>query len=139
MIQTIKILISKLFSSKENDFPVVTHNEISISCSFPDGQTQIMLWEKLRAVLIETTDEGPWTEDVYFILFSDEEKYYCSIPQCATGSQELLEKLMQLTDFDENAVIKAMGCTSNKSFLCWDKKGWIGENWPEIIAARNYN
>lgn len=138
MIQGIKDLVCKFFAKKETAIPAVSWDETLVSCSFPDGTVQNMAWNKLRAVIIETNDKGPWFEDVYFLLFSDEEKHYCSIPQCANGSQKLLEKLCQLPGFDNNAVIEAMGCTSNSSFLCWEQIGWAGENWPGIVEARNY-
>ncbi len=95
-------------------------------CFCPGEKTRRMFWNDLCAIVIETTDEGPWMEDVYFMLFSDDLEKSFGIPQCAEGSQELLEKLMQLPNFNEEAVIKAMGSTVNQSFLCWEKPGWGG-------------
>ena len=47
----------------------------------------------------------------------------CAIPQGATGEKELLERLQKLPNFDNGAVIEAMGCTSDRRFLCWEKRG----------------
>lgn len=97
-----------------------------------------MSWNQIKAVVIETNDRGPWEEDVYFILFSNSEDNLFSIPQCADSTQDLIVRFQSLPDFDNEAVIKSMGCTSNRSFLCWEQKGWIGENWPGIVEARNW-
>jgi hypothetical protein len=118
--------------------PVVNFDDQVVSCRFPDGTIQQISWGELKAVVIETNDRGPWEEDVYFILFSDSKEHFCAIPQCSKGTQELLARLQQLAGFDNEAVISSMGCTSKRSFLCWEKKGWVGENWPGIVAARNY-
>lgn len=118
--------------------PFVIFDDQGVTCRFPSGTTQELPWEELKAVVIETNDRGPWEEDVYFILFSDIKDHFCAIPQCSKGTQELLARLQQLPGFDNEAIISSMGCTSNRGFLCWEKKGWIGENWPGIVAARNF-
>ena len=138
MIKYLKSMISKFSKNRGDKVPIVTWDEKKVICSFPDGLVKSMQWDDLKAVVIETTDEGPWMEDVYFILFSNEIESSFEFPQCSKGSQELLERLMKLPRFDENAVIKAMGCTSNNSFLCWEKPGWVGEEWPSITAARDH-
>lgn len=137
MIKYLKSMVDNLFGKRQKN-PVVTWDETEIVCRFPDDETKHLLWSDLRAVLIETTDDGPWMEDVYFLLFSDVLEQSFSIPQCAEGSQDLLERLMQLPEFNDKAVISAMGSTSNRSFLCWEKPGWAGQEWPGIEAARNF-
>ena len=137
MSKFLKNIVKNHFNKRQKN-PVVTWDETEIVCHFPGNETKHMLWNDLSAVVIETTDEGPWMEDVYFLLFSDVLDSIFGIPQCAEGSQDLLEKLMQLPGFNEEAVIKAMGSTSNQSFLCWEKPGWAGQEWPGIKAARNF-
>lgn len=138
MIKFIKKIIANITFSKKHQNPVVTWDEIEIVCSCPGEETKRMFWYDLSAVVIETNDQGPWMEDVYFMLFSDVLESSFGIPQCAEGSQELLERLMELPNFNEKAVIKAMGSTINKSFLCWEKPSWQGQEWPGIKAARDF-
>lgn len=137
MIRFLKSIVKSLRERRRKN-PVVNWDAKEIVCHFPDHETKRMAWNDLRAVVIETTDEGPWMEDVYFILFSDDVERGFGIPQCAEGSQGLLERLTQLPGFNDRAVIKAMGSTSNQSFLCWEKKGWAGQDWPGIQAARKF-
>jgi hypothetical protein len=124
--------------SRKPSVPILEIDSERIRCLFPDGTVQQIAWAKLTAVIIETNDKGPFVEDVYFLLFSDSKEDFCAIPQCADSTQDLIAKLQCLPEFDNEAVIKAMGCTSNQSFLCWEQKGWVGENWPGIVEARNW-
>ena len=85
----------------------------------PDGVTRTVLWNNLRAVLIETTDQGPFVEDVWWILIDD--AGHCIIPQ-EDGGEALLQRLQQLADFDNDAVIAAMASIENKIFVCWQRQ-----------------
>ena len=84
-----------------------------------DGVQESVRWDDLVEVGIITTDEGPWFEDVYWVLKASDRKSGCAVPQCAEGSNKLLEALQKLPGFDNEAVIKAMGSTSNARFVCW--------------------
>jgi hypothetical protein len=85
----------------------------------PDAEPRTVRWDALRAVLIETTDQGPFVEDVWWILIDNEG--HCIIPQ-EVGSEKLLERLQQLPGFDNDAVIAAMGSVDNKIFVCWQRQ-----------------
>jgi hypothetical protein len=88
----------------------------------PDGVQETVRWADLAEVGIITTDEGPWSEDVFWLLVGCDGKSGCAVPQCAEGSKELLEVLQKLPGFDNEAVIEAMGSTSNAKFTCWKRK-----------------
>jgi hypothetical protein len=70
--------------------------------------------------LVETTDEGPFAPDVFWILVGTAASG-CVIPQGATGDAILLERLQKLPGFDNDAFIRAMRSTSNEKFLCWKR------------------
>jgi hypothetical protein len=86
----------------------------------PDGISRTVLWDDLRAVLIETTDEGPFVEDVWWILIDSDG--HCIIPQGAEPEGELLGRLQQLPGFNNDAVIAAMGSVENQQFVCWQRE-----------------
>jgi hypothetical protein len=86
----------------------------------PDGEIQQIRWDELDEVGIVTTDEGPFVEDVFFMLLSNDQKG-CAIPQGAEGNEALLSRLQMLPNFDNGALIDAMGCTSNQNFRLWKK------------------
>jgi hypothetical protein len=88
-----------------------------ISCTWPSGERRSVAWEKLRSVRIRTTDAGPFTADVFWVLEGNGS--FCVVPQAARGEERLLARLQELPGFDSEAVIAAMSSTDNAEFTCW--------------------
>jgi hypothetical protein len=86
----------------------------------PDDREFKVAWNELSLVAIETNNQGPFVEDVFWVLATKE--YSLRIPQSATGSTELLERLQSLPNFDNGSVISAMGCAEDRFFICWDSE-----------------
>lgn len=84
-----------------------------------NGEAATLPWDGLTRVSIRTTDQGPFTDDVFFVLESAGTTI--EIFQDAPGCDTLLTELQTLPGFDNNAVIEAMGCTDNQTFLCWKR------------------
>ena len=100
---------------------VVRFDESGIFSAYPDGQTQMIPWGEVECVAIETNDSGPWGADVWWLLEGGTSR--CTYPQGATGDPEALaEYPKRFPGFSDAAVIKAMGCTSNARFVCWERK-----------------
>jgi hypothetical protein len=78
-----------------------------------------ILWADVREIRILTTDEGPFREDVFFALITADGKG-CLIPHDAAERVRLVEALeSRFPNVDDDMIIKAMGTTSNASFLIW--------------------
>jgi hypothetical protein len=76
-------------------------------------------WEAVTEIKIITTDSGPYGEDVFFVLSGTDERG-CVVSHAAAVRTKLLETLqIRFPNLDDAAVIAAMGCTSNNSFLLW--------------------
>jgi hypothetical protein len=101
--------------------PRVVITETSVVYTRSNGTVESVRHDDLREVVILTTDEGPFSEDVFFVLFGTDKTSGCCVAQGAEGCDKLLEHLQKLPGFDNEAVIKAMGSTSNGKFLCWKK------------------
>jgi hypothetical protein len=99
---------------------IVTIKDDEIACTRPDGSIEFIKWSNLQAVLIETTDQGPFVSDLFWVLIGDVSA--CIIPQDAEGSEELLKRLQMLPGFNNQAVIEAMGSTQNRRFTCWQRE-----------------
>ncbi len=84
-----------------------------------DGTMESVKWDELKKITIVTTDQGPYLEDVFFVL--EGEKGGTIVSQEWATKISLLEKISKLPGFANEAVISAMGCTENNSFLCWQK------------------
>lgn len=98
---------------------IVRISDTEVACERPDGKTERVGWGDLERVEILTTSEGPMVPDVFWILHGTNGG--CAIPQGATGERALLERLQALPGFDNGQVIEAMGSTSDRRFLCWEK------------------
>jgi hypothetical protein len=90
-----------------------------IWCRRPDKPEQSLPWSELTGVVIGTGDNGPLGSDVFFIL--EAEVGALLFPQGAVGHAGVLRQLQSLPGFDNEAFIKAMGCTENRIFVCWRK------------------
>src|SRR5690349_16446762 len=100
---------------------LVHFDDDGISVRFPDGGVQSIAWGEILRVAIETNDSGPWGADVWCCFEGAGTR--CVYPQGATGEMDLLAALPnRFPGFDQRAVIKAMGSTSNARFLCWARE-----------------
>lgn len=97
----------------------VKFDEQTIVCHYSNGRTEAIRWTDLREVSIRTTDDGPFVDDLFWILKSAAAD--CIVPSEAVGVQELLIRLQQLPGFDHQAVIRAATTTEDATFLCWQK------------------
>lgn len=89
-------------------------------CRYPGKEEQSLRWSELVGVAVRTTDEGPLSPDVFFILGTNEGTLI--FPQGATGERDILRRLQQLPGFNNETLIEAMGCTDNQTFICWEKR-----------------
>lgn len=97
----------------------VFFDESRITARYGNGERRSMTWDDLVRVGITTTDEGPAVDDVFWGLHSQEgvEIVY---PSEAIGAQALLGAMQsRLKDFNNEAVIRAMGSTGNDRFVVW--------------------
>jgi hypothetical protein len=98
----------------------VTWDEAGVSVRFPTGEVETISWAAVATVAIETNDSGPWGADVWWLLEGAGNRL--AYPQAATGDEEMLEELpRRFPGFSDEAVIRAMGCTDNARFVCWER------------------
>ena len=96
---------------------MVEFDEEGVVRRLPDGGSERVRWEDLREVVIVTTDEGPFVDDVFWMLVGDHGG--CAVPSESPGFEALMGRLQRLPGFDNDAVIRAMMSTENASFVCW--------------------
>ncbi len=88
---------------------------------WPDKEPQSAAWSELIGVAVETTDQGPFVEDVWWHLATKEG--VVTYPSEATGAGELLKRLQDIPTFNNERLIQAMSSTSNQTFILWDHEG----------------
>ena len=98
---------------------IVSFNNEQIISSRPDGLVEKVRWNDLKAVIIETTDEGPFAPDIFWILVGNNETG-CVFPGGATGENKIIEEMQKrLNNFDNESLIEAMTSCQNSKFLIW--------------------
>ena len=85
-----------------------------------DAIAEEVAWDDLVGVDIVTTDQGPYVEDVFFVLHGKDGKG-CVVRQEDAVKAKLLDRLQSLPGFDNGKVIEAMCCAENARFVCWKK------------------
>jgi hypothetical protein len=100
------------------DTPTIHVDDVGVQRDLGGGKVEAVTWACLTAVSVWTTSDGPFAEDVFFVLESGDGSG-CIIPQSAPESTLLLERLQQLPGFDNAAFILAMQSTEDKRFTCW--------------------
>lgn len=114
--------LSRLFKRKSRRaVEKVVFDESKIIHSPLRGEDIEFHWADLCEVSIETTDQGPFVDDVFWVLAGGGR--FCRISSTAEGMEELLEKLGELPGFNHKAVIVAMSVATNARFDCWRKPG----------------
>ena len=79
-------------------------------------------WGEVTEIRILTNDQGPYGEDVFFVLTGANGRG-CLVPHDAAVRTKLLEELeRRFSRLDDKMVVKAMGSTSNNSFLLWRRE-----------------
>jgi hypothetical protein len=97
---------------------VIGFDTDSLWCQPHDSTEQSLGWSELTGVSIETTDEGPFEADFFWVLRAEDGRTI-RFPGGATGARELLARFQQLPGFDHEAVIAAAASTQQRIFDCW--------------------
>jgi len=103
-----------MINEEENYIVEVTDAEVR--CHRPDGTLDSLSWKNLRRVevVVDATTELPTT---FFALHGPSAALV--IPEGATNSDELGERLFELPDFDADLFVDSMSAVESKTFVCW--------------------
>lgn len=96
----------------------ITDDEIQVAQ--PNGNTEKMPLRTLVNVVVETNDSGPGGADVWWHWYG-EPQTVCSYPQGATGEDRALAFVQTLDRFNHDALQSAMACTSNRTFVVYQR------------------
>jgi hypothetical protein len=102
---------------------VVTITDDELRLQGPDGKSSAVAWKDITLVKIRTTSAGPWAPDVFWFFETRDQQPAVVVVGGATGEQEMIRALNErLPGFDDEMVIKAMGSTSDREFVCWQSR-----------------
>ncbi len=95
----------------------VDERQISYFAADQGGAVSI---EALVRVTVVTTSDGPWAEDMHWLLEEDGGARLL-IPNAATGTEKLFDAFAALDGVDYSMATKAMGSVGNDSYVIWAK------------------
>ena len=101
----------------------VGYDDVGVTRTLSDGSVEHVRWDALSSVVVMTTDDGPFADDVFWLLIGEGEGSGCAVPSQADGASALVHRLGELPGFDHRAMIEAMGCCTSATFLCWRRSG----------------
>ena len=83
-----------------------------------DGEVfEQVRWAELTAVDVLTTSDGPWNEDLFFVLKGRDDTGV--VVASGLAPEGFVARLGQLEGFDNRLVVEAAGTTTEARFHCW--------------------
>ena len=113
------LFLRKKVRHPEDDF-VISLTDESMEVVHPNGIKEAIRWDDIQSIFVITTDEGPVSPDVWFVLVGNEGG--CLFPQGAPKSDKAYERISRFDGFDFDAVINAMSSAENARFLLWQRQ-----------------
>lgn len=98
-------------------------NDEGVSVEHTNGTIEAALWDEIIKISVITTDQGPFADDVFLVLFKEEKGVL--IPSEAEGYNEVYERVSKFDDFDFQKYIESMSSTINQEFICWERRKGI--------------
>ncbi len=86
----------------------------------PFSRRVSMRIEELDEIGVETTDQGPFVEDVFWILRRGPMRLRIGDPHPIF--KELMDRFGALEGFDWQPFNEAMTCSENRYFVCWRRR-----------------
>lgn len=108
----------------------VTFTEVGATRTLANGKVESVAWADLVGVGIMTTSEGPWAEDVWWLLIGADGTGV-AVPNGQVG--DLVGRVARLPGADLTAVVRAMGSTDDASFPVWRGERGAGVVCGEVI------
>ena len=98
----------------------ITVDEAGVRRLLADGTEESVTWSNLAEVAIRTTPEGPWKEDVFFLLVRAGGGG-CAVPAGDPSADALMNRLQSMPGFDNEAFIEAMTTMDDGLFVVWQR------------------
>jgi hypothetical protein len=95
----------------------VDERQISYFGAYDGGTVAV---DSLARVTAMTNSQGPWAEDLFWVLEEDGGNTI-SIPNSAAGADNLFDAFSALPGVDFAAATRALGSTQNDSYVIWSK------------------
>jgi hypothetical protein len=103
--------------------PIFEFNEYEGHIYYPGDTGHKIPWKDVEKIEIFTSDDGPWSEDLWWLFFLKGKEEPVDVPNGSKGISKIFDVMK--THFDEadmGSIAKAIGSTNNNSFRVWKEK-----------------
>ena len=109
-------------------------NDSYVRRTLENGRIEEVAWQDLTEVRIITTADGPFAEDVFFVLIGAQGNA-CVVPNSAADSGFLL-RLQRLPGFDRAKVAEARCRATDRQSLVWRRHAIVPPARPATGSRR---
>ena len=116
------IFLHKIFSvicgpKSKSDVAKIVFDDSQIRLFDAKFQKDICLnWEDITKVLVHTNSSGPWFEDVFFEIVTEQGSVI--LPMQVDGMNALIDAMGRMLS---GFVLKGINSTENASFVCYER------------------
>ncbi|SFP28472.1 hypothetical protein SAMN05421810_102130 [Amycolatopsis arida] len=97
---------------------MVSVDDTGVRRRLADGSEESVTWAELTTVVIRVIPEGPWKEDVFFMLAGPDGSG-TAVPSGDPAADALLERLQRLPGFDHDKFVEAMTTDADEAYVVW--------------------
>lgn len=96
----------------------VSVDDTGVRRRLADGSEEAVAWTELQSVMVRVIPDGPWNEDVFFMLVGNDGKG-TAVPSGDPAADALIERLQTLPGFDNDKFIEAMTTDADQAYVVW--------------------
>jgi len=97
----------------------VSVDDTGVRRQLADGTEEAVTWIELASVMVRVIPDGPWNEDVFFMLVGNDGKG-TAVPSGDPAADALIERLQALPGFDNEKFIEAMTTDADQAYVVWE-------------------
>jgi hypothetical protein len=97
----------------------VSVDDTGVRRRLADGSEEAVTWSDLSSVMVRVIPDGPWNEDVFFMLVGADGKG-TAVPSGDPAADALIERLQSLPGFDNEKFIEAMTTDADQAYVVWE-------------------
>ncbi|VXC05797.1 hypothetical protein [Aeromicrobium sp. 9AM] len=107
-----------MFKRRKKNAGSIDVDDDGVRRVLPDGTVERVRWDELREVRIATTADGPFNEDVFWLLSGGDLSIGVALPGSYVDDA-LMRRFQALPGFDNEQVIAAMSSMEEAQFVVW--------------------
>ena len=97
----------------------ISVDDTGVRRQLADGTEEAVTWTELASVMVRVIPDGPWNEDVFFMLVGNDGKG-TAVPSGDPAADALIERLQALPGFDNEKFIEAMTTDADQAYVVWE-------------------